>query len=302
MCSRDAQVELVVPPLVGQLRRRLVDVDRRAVERTGDAGEAHRHPRPGEHPRLLEHPGRRPVVVVRVEPDPVLASDDRLARPVAPGNAVRAVGSRRRDAAVLRGERRLLRVPVDGERGGREIRAAGRQVQGDLEAVVLERLGLIVRERRVRIDVRRAPDALPVRDGAARRVMVLELLERQRGADRLGMVVTGHHHDGLLAAREVPEARERQPVDAHLRDQVREQALLLVGLRDVHLVEVDPVQARIGAQSSRRGTGRSSGPARSRRARHGPRSGCPGASRRPSSRGRRRTRRPGRPRSRRCAA
>ena len=69
----------------------------------------------------------------------------------------------------------------------------------------------------------------------------LSCVERRRGAVAAGVVVAGHDHDRLLAAREVPEARQRQVVDRHLRDQVREQALLLVGLRDVHLVEVDPV-------------------------------------------------------------
>jgi hypothetical protein len=55
------------------------------------------------------------------------------------------------------------------------------------------------------------------------------------------VIVPGHHDRGLLAARQVPEPRERRSVHVHLRDQVREQALLLVRLRDRDLVDVEPV-------------------------------------------------------------
>ena len=64
------------------------------------------------------------------------------------------------------------------------------------------------------------------------------------------VVVAGQHERGLLAARQVPEARQRRLVEVHRRDQVGQQALLLVGLRDVEVVRVDPVGldvARLGA-------------------------------------------------------
>ena len=100
------------------------------------------------------------------------------------------------------------------------------------------------------------------------------------------MVVAGHDDDGLLPLREVPEARQRLAVQVALEDQVREQALLLVRLRDRHLVEVDPVGLRVARRRCRR-TGRPSGSARCRRAPGPTTPGCPGACRRPSARGRR---------------
>ena len=55
------------------------------------------------------------------------------------------------------------------------------------------------------------------------------------------VVVAGHDDRGVLAARQVPEARQRHAVEVHAGDEVGEQALLLVGLRDRDLVQVDPV-------------------------------------------------------------
>ena len=60
---------------------------------------------------------------------------------------------------------------------------------------------------------------------------LLEALELPM-VPRVAVVVAGHHDGGLLAARQIPEARQRRAVEVHLGDQVREQALLLVGLRD----------------------------------------------------------------------
>ena len=95
-----------LPGLVGHLGGGLVDVDHRAVE----VGEAHRHAGAGEHARPILDPVRRPVVVVRVEADAVLQLDLRLRRPVAPGDAVGAVGDRRREAGKFAGEFRELVV------------------------------------------------------------------------------------------------------------------------------------------------------------------------------------------------
>ncbi len=57
----------------------------------------------------------------------------------------------------------------------------------------------------------------------------------------VAVVVAGHDHDGLLAAGEVPERGQRHLVAVHLLDEVDQQSLLLVGLRDLDLVQVDPV-------------------------------------------------------------
>ncbi len=55
------------------------------------------------------------------------------------------------------------------------------------------------------------------------------------------MVIAGHDDHGLLAAREVPEARQRHVVQVHLQDQVGQQALLFIRLRDGDLIQIDPV-------------------------------------------------------------
>jgi len=56
------------------------------------------------------------------------------------------------------------------------------------------------------------------------------------------VVVAGHDDRGLQPAREVPEARDRLLVGGDRPDQVREQPLLLVRLRDRDLAQVDPVR------------------------------------------------------------
>ena len=69
---------------------------------------------------------------------------------------------------------------------------------------------------------------------------LLVLVEASRGA-AVAVVVARHHHHRLLAAREVPEARQRLLVLVDVADQVGEEPLLLVGLRDGHLAQVDPI-------------------------------------------------------------
>ena len=95
--------------------------------------------------------------------------------------------------------------------------------------------------RRAREDVRRRADALPVRRPSSRPgSSALKRSNWPVGA-AVGVVVAGHDDGRLLAARQVPEARQRHAVGVHLRDQVGQQPLLLVGLRDRDLVQVDPV-------------------------------------------------------------
>ena len=233
--------------LVGHLGGRLVDVDHRAVE----IGEAHRHPRAREHPRAVLDPGPRPVVVVGVQADAVLQLHLRLGRPVAPGDAVGPVGRRGIDARVVgRQSGELARVEVLELRLAIPVLAVGQRVEGDLESLTLEVGDLRIRDGRVRIDVGGAAHALPVGDRAARRAVRLVLLEAADGA-AVGMVIAGHHHCGLQVSRQEPEPRQWLLLEVHLLDQVREQVLLLVGLRDRDLVEVHPIGLdvpRLGAE------------------------------------------------------
>ena len=194
-----------LPRLVGHLGGRLVDVDHRAVE----VGEAHRHPGAGEHPRAVLDPGRRPVVVVGVQADAVLQLHLRLGRPVAPGDAVGAVGGGGIDARVVgRESGELARVEalelrlavpvraVGAARGGRSrIPDSGSRRPGRPRCGVFG------------IDVGGAAHALPVGDRAARRAVRLVLLEAADGA-AVGMVVAGHHHCRLLVSRQEPEPRQ----------------------------------------------------------------------------------------------
>ena len=71
--------------------------------------------------------------------------------------------------------------------------------------------------RRARIDVGRAADALPVVDRAAGRARGGDTSsKRVARAVAAAVLVAGHHDDGLLAAREVPEARHRLALAVHL--------------------------------------------------------------------------------------
>ena len=246
--------------LVVELRGRLQDVDRRPV----GVGEAHREPGAGEQAGAIGHERVGPVVVVRVQADAHARLGARLDRPAAPGHAVRSGRDRLRQAHAV-DEVAPLRQPLgapavlgeDGRRG------AGAHVlmHGDLEArrlvggevVELEPLRLQRRPRRPGIDVGGHPRAGPLRDRAAGGIAVEHLVEAGRRAGADAVVVAGHDDRGLQVAREVPEARERHPVRRGVDEDVREQPLLLVGLRDLDLAGVDPVREEEVAGAQRGG-------------------------------------------------
>ena len=87
--------------LVGHVRVRLVDVDRRPVE----VGEAHREAAAVHEAGLRADPAGRVVVVVGVHPDPAGELDLRVRGPVRPVDAVGAARDLGRDVRVLRLER-----------------------------------------------------------------------------------------------------------------------------------------------------------------------------------------------------
>ena len=234
-CHRGGGVGL--PGLIRQLRRSLVDVQKCTVQRE----EALRHRRAGEHPGSSRGPGGGPVVVVRVEVDAGLLLLLGNRRVVDPEDAVVAAGVRRRDARVvprqcceLLGEHRREFVALG-------VVALGVRVQRELEALLLVRAGLGIRDQRV-VDelVRRRPDAVPSGHRAARRAP--PELGGEPVRHRTAVVLIGGHDDrGDLAAREVPESRDGQHVTGGLRDEVRQEPLLLVRLRDSDLRRVDVV-------------------------------------------------------------
>ncbi|ABF86640.1 hypothetical protein MXAN_3655 [Myxococcus xanthus DK 1622] len=224
--------------LVRHLRGELVDVQRSAVQ----VREAHGQAGASEHTRAVLHPVVGPVIVVGVQADAVQARHLGLGGPVAERDAVRAVGDGRgdsgeggREAGELWGEE--VRV----QRVGRVVRAAGVDVQGVLEALGHVGVGLGGAQA-AHVVVDGASDALPVvhaaSGGAVREVLVPAL---GGGATRVS--VARHHHDGLLGAGEVPEARQRR--GARLVQHVGEQALLLVRLGNLDLGQVHPVRLRV---------------------------------------------------------
>ena len=136
------------------------------------------------------------------------------------------------------------------------------------------------------VDVGGAADALPVGDASSPPGSPLVVVEAAGGA-AVAVIVAGHHDRRLLAARQVPEARQRLAVArSSCSDQVGEQPLLLVGLRDRDFVEVDPVGLRIAGAAPKNRSSERIG-RRCRRAPGRPRPDCPGACRRPSGRDRR---------------
>ena len=113
-------------------------------------------------------------------------------------------------------------------------------MEGDLEAVGLVPGGLRVGHRGVRVHVRRRADALPVGDGAAGGAVDFSRSKYAGGAP-----VAWSSPVRTIAAFS-PRGRYQKRGSGALsrfisRDQVRQQALLLVGLRHVELARVDPV-------------------------------------------------------------
>ena len=113
-------------------------------------------------------------------------------------------------------------------------------MQRDLESGALIGLRLGVGQLGRREDVGGRAHAFPVRHRAVRRAVGLVGVELPR-RPAVAVVVAGEHDGRLAAARQVPEARQRRAVEVHLRDEVGQQALLLVGLRDRDLAHVQPV-------------------------------------------------------------
>src|SRR4051794_1955036 len=58
------------------------------------------------------------------------------------------------------------------------------------------------------------------------------------------MIVAGHDNGRSLATWEIPEARDRLTIDCHRCDQVDQQTLLLICLRNGHLIRINPIRAR----------------------------------------------------------
>ena len=213
--------------------------------------------------------------------------DLRLGRPVAPRDAVRAVGRRRGDGsgtgAANCGE--LVVVEVGSSDAGVQSAQPVFDVQRDLEALrPCSAAAWALRERRVRIDVRRRRGRTPSRRPSSRPGCAPCSWSKRRRCRRCAwsspvMTTTAFSPRGKYQKR---GSGLRSAFIVH--DQVREQPLLLVGLRDRDLVEVDPVGLSPGW---RRRTGRRSGSGRLRRRAPGrPTPGCPGGCRRPSARGR----------------
>ena len=288
--------------LVGELRRRLIGVDERPVR----GGVAHREARPGEEARPIVQPGAGPVVVGGVEADPVRRLRAGLAGPVAPHDAVGAARARRGGRRVELPELLELQVEVAVEAlGGGEVeavlvagvrravrRARDPQVQRDLEALGLVGGHLRAADRRAGEDVGGRSDALPVGHRAARgalREVAIELALRPVLGVRLAaaaVVVAGEHDRGLPAIGQVPEARQRDPIGRHLGDEVGQEALLLIGARGRHAVEIDPVGlhvAGLGPEEEVVGADRPRWGRTARRAPGRPTPGCPGACRRSSA-------------------
>ena len=87
----------------------------------------------------------------------------------------------------------------------------------DLEALRLVTPRLGVGDRRVGIDVGGRRGRTPSRRPCSRRGLAACSSSKRAGGAAVAVVVAGHDHGGLLAAREVPEPRQRLAVGVHLR-------------------------------------------------------------------------------------
>ena len=172
----------------------------------------------------------------------------RVSRPVGPTDAVKSLRHRRRNTRVLRSE--LLQLRREGRGEGRRVpvhaveSARHGDMNRELEAVRNVLRGLRVRHRRARIGVSGRANAFPQKDGAAGRAC-RDVLVEASGSASVAVVVLGHHDRGPMISGEVPEPRHRDAVPLHQGDQVDEEPLLLVGLRDPEVRGVDPVGLRV---------------------------------------------------------
>ena len=166
--------------------------------------------------------------------------DLRLDRPAAPRDTVGAVARRRWDAGVLGAKGGELVGVERLQRGGRIVRATRVDVQCHLEP--LGRVGgrLFVGQRGADVYVRAGPHAFPVLDRATWRA-IGDVIVKPARSSPVAMIVAGHDYHCLQALGKVPETRQGLAVQVHVQDQVGQQALLLVGLGDSDLVQVDPV-------------------------------------------------------------
>ncbi len=230
--------------LVRHLRDGLVCVDQRPVR---IVGEAHRHRRTGEVTGNAVHPAGWPEVVIGVEADAVGTAHSRGRRPGAPGDTVVTVALRCADAKRSESSRKLAELSneVVVQLLGREIGAARVEVQRDLEPLRRQAGEVVVGRSIVGVHVDRPAQAGPIEQRAARRALCRQGIEARDPAPGT-VVIRGEDHGRTVILREVPEARQWLPVDVHVRDQVGEKALLLVGLRNGQFRVVDPVRLRVG--------------------------------------------------------
>ena len=221
---------------VGELRGGLVHVDERAVQ----VGEAHGHARPREHAGAVLHPVRGPVVIVVVEADAVFQLNLGLARPVAPRNAVRAVGHGPGNAGKFGRHLTELVGKETSQRSRRPDGAVRVQVQTDFKALGFVSRGLRIGHGRAGENVGRTADGRPVGHGVGRVGGAFGEVgvEPAYGA-AAGVVVAGHYHGRFQAFGQVPEPG--QGLLAALHHDVGQQALLLVGLGNGNLVQVHPI-------------------------------------------------------------
>ena len=117
-------------------------------------------------------------------------------------------------------------------------------MQADLETIRVVGSRLCVSQGSIGIEIRGAAHALPVCHGTACWTRHFELIETT-GGSVVAVIVAGHDHDRFFAARKIPEAWQGLPVGIHFQDQIGEQPLLFVGLRNRDLTEIDPVRLGI---------------------------------------------------------
>src|SRR4051812_13077466 len=124
----------------------------------------------------------------------------------------------------------LVRVVVV-KRLASVVTATGGDMQANLKPLCVE--GGCVRgdDWRLGVNVGGTANTLPVSDIAARGTMGVEVIELSRRSV-VRVIVAGHDHYGFIAAREVPESRQRLFVASQKANQICEESLLFVGLRN----------------------------------------------------------------------
>ncbi len=237
-----------LPGFVGHVGHGLVHINQAAIQ----VGELHHQSRAGEQAGTVVDPRGGMIVKVGIEPNAMTAADFDMFDIVAPGHAVRPFRLRGGQEGKHTVEPGHAAAKERIERGVGVIGAVGVDVNAKLVSLggIGLNFGVFGRSRdKIHHQINALAHAFPILHRTAGWVVGIQLVEAviiQAVIHHvISVVIGGHHHHCFFIAREVPEARQGLFIQIHRENHIRQQALLLVGLRNGDFIQVDPIGLRV---------------------------------------------------------